>query len=123
MEILDALMVVFTLETITMILLGVFAGIIIGALPGLTVNMGIALLLPLTYSFQGMTGILLLLGMYCGAVYGGSITAILISTPGTPASAATVLDGYPMAKKEKQDEHWAYPQWGLCLGGSLVRLP
>ena len=52
MEILDALMVVFTLETITMILLGVFAGIIIGALPGLTVNMGIALLLPLTYSFQ-----------------------------------------------------------------------
>ena len=99
MEILDALMVVFTLETITMILLGVFAGIIIGALPGLTVNMGIALLLPLTYSFQGMTGILLLLGMYCGAVYGGSITAILISTPGTPASAATVLDGYKMAKK------------------------
>ena len=92
MEILDALMVVFSLETITMILLGVFAGIIIGALPGLTVNMGIALLLPLTYSFQGMTGILLLLGMYCGAVYGGSITAILISTPGTPASAATVLE-------------------------------
>lgn len=98
-EILDALMIVFSLETTGMILLGVLAGIIIGALPGLTVNMGIALLLPLTYSFQGMTGILMLLGVYCGAVYGGSITAILISTPGTPASAATVLDGYPMAKK------------------------
>lgn len=86
MEILDAFMIVFSLETFTVLLLGVFAGIVIGALPGLTVNMGIALLLPLTYSFQGMTGILLLLGMYCGAVYGGSITAILISTPGTPAS-------------------------------------
>ncbi|SQI44106.1 Tripartite tricarboxylate transporter TctA family [Leminorella richardii] len=98
-EVLEALFIVFSLETVSMILLGVLAGIIIGALPGLTVNMGIALLLPLTYSFQGMTGILLLLGVYCGAVYGGSITAILISTPGTPASAATVLDGYPMAKK------------------------
>lgn len=98
-EILQAFDIIFTLDVIGMIFLGVLAGIIIGALPGLTVNMGIALLLPLTYSFQGMSGILLLLGVYCGAVYGGSITAILISTPGTPASAATVLDGYPMAKK------------------------
>ncbi|MBG2913925.1 tripartite tricarboxylate transporter permease [Proteus cibarius] len=117
MEILDALMVVFTLETITMILLGVFAGIIIGALPGLTVNMGIALLLPLTYSFQGMTGILLLLGMYCGAVYGGSITAILISTPGTPASAATVLDGYPMAKKGEAGRALGLSTMGSMFGG------
>ncbi|EMD9370659.1 tripartite tricarboxylate transporter permease, partial [Proteus mirabilis] len=117
MEILDALMVVFSLETITMILLGVFAGIIIGALPGLTVNMGIALLLPLTYSFQGMTGILLLLGMYCGAVYGGSITAILISTPGTPASAATVLDGYPMAKKGEAGRALGLSTMGSMFGG------
>ena len=65
MEILDALMVVFSLETITMILLGFSRGLL-SALPGLTVNMGIALLLPMTYSFQGMTGILLLLGMYWG---------------------------------------------------------
>lgn len=113
-EILDALLLVFSFETTGMILLGVLAGIIIGALPGLTVNMGIALLLPLTYSFQGMTGILMLLGVYCGAVYGGSITAILISTPGTPASAATVLDGYPMAKRGE-----AGRALGLSTGASM----
>lgn len=81
---------------------GVFVGIVIGALPGLSVNMGIALLFPLTFSFQGVGGILMLLGIYCGAIYGGSITAILLKTPGTPASAATTLDGYPMAIKYKQ---------------------
>lgn len=59
--------------------------------------MGIALLFPLTFSFQGIGGILMLLGVYCGAIYGGSISAILLKTPGTPASAATTIDGYPMA--------------------------
>lgn len=117
MEVLDAFLIVFSPETITMILLGVFGGIIIGALPGLTVNMGIALLLPLTYTFQGMTGILLLLGVYCGAVYGGSITAILISTPGTPASAATVLDGYPMARKGQAGRALGLSTLGSMFGG------
>lgn len=98
-DILQAAAIVFSFQSMLLLFLGVFAGIIIGALPGLTVNMGIALLLPLTFSFQGMAGILMLLGVYCGAIYGGSITAILINTPGTPASAATVLDGYPMAQK------------------------
>ncbi|WP_300001480.1 tripartite tricarboxylate transporter permease [uncultured Cedecea sp.] len=117
METLDAFLIVFSPETITIIFLGVFGGIIIGALPGLTVNMGIALLLPLTYSFQGMTGILLLLAVYCGAVYGGSITAILISTPGTPASAATVLDGYPMAKKGQAGRALGLSTMGSMFGG------
>jgi len=98
-DILHAAEIVFSAQSLLMLFLGVFAGIIIGALPGLTVNMGIALLLPLTFTFEGMAGILMLLGVYCGAIYGGSITAILINTPGTPASAATVLDGYPMAMK------------------------
>ncbi|SKA23978.1 tripartite tricarboxylate transporter permease [Consotaella salsifontis] len=95
----QALGVVFGYEALLLTFLGTLAGIIIGALPGLTVNMGIALLMPLTFTFQGMGGILMLLGVYCGAIYGGSISAILINTPGTPASAATVLDGYPMALK------------------------
>ncbi len=110
-------MAVFNLTTVSMIFLGALAGVIIGALPGLTVNMGIALLLPLTYSFQGMTGILLLLGVYCGAVYGGSITAILISTPGTPASAATVLDGYPMALKGEAGRALGLSTTGSLFGG------
>lgn len=88
-----------TLENLLWINIGMAGGIIVGALPGLTGTMCIALLLPLTYGLNPITGILLLLGVYCGGIYGGSITAILINTPGTPASAATALDGYQMAKK------------------------
>ena len=75
-----------------------------GALPGLTATMGVALLLPLTYGLNATTGMLLLLGVYCGGIYGGSITAILIKTPGTPASAATILDGYPLARQGRAGE-------------------
>ena len=98
-DIFTALSVVFGPSNLFVIFLGTLAGIIIGALPGLSVNMGIALLFPLTFAFDGVTGILMLLGVYCGAVYGGSISAILLNTPGTPASAATIIDGYPMANK------------------------
>ncbi|AJY47465.1 tripartite tricarboxylate transporter permease [Martelella endophytica] len=98
-DILQAAAIVFSWQALLVTFLGALAGIIIGSLPGLTVNMGIALLMPLTFTFDGMEGILMLLGVYCGAIYGGSISAILINTPGTPASAATVLDGYPMTLK------------------------
>lgn len=88
---------VFSVETFLILIAGVLGGIIIGALPGLTSTMGVALLLPITYGMEATVGIVMLLGIYCGSVYGGSISAILLSTPGTPASAATVLDGHPMA--------------------------
>ncbi len=81
---------------------GVAVGIAFGCLPGLSVNMGLALLFPLAFSFHGLGGILMLLGIYCGAIYGGSISAILLKTPGTPASVATTLDGYPMAVEQGQ---------------------
>ncbi|MDD2232145.1 MAG: tripartite tricarboxylate transporter permease [Sphaerochaetaceae bacterium] len=96
---LQALAKVFSPAVFINMLLGVPAGICIGALPGLTATMGVALLLPLTFGMETTQGILMLLGIYCGAIYGGSITAVLLHTPGTPASAATVLDGYAMAKK------------------------
>lgn len=89
----------FTWQNLLWINIGLAGGIIVGALPGLTGTMCIALLLPLTYGLDSVTSMMLLLGVYCGGIYGGSITAILINTPGTPASAATSLDGYPMAKK------------------------
>lgn len=92
----------FSPLTIVLLLAGTGAGILIGAMPGLSVNMGIALLYPLTFAFDGVTGIIMLLGVYCGAIYGGSISAILLKTPGTPASAATTLDGYPMATEMGQ---------------------
>ena len=116
-DILAAFTLVFSANTLLMIFLGTLAGVIIGALPGLTVNMGIALLMPLTFTFQGMTGILMLLGVYCGAIYGGSITAILINTPGTPASAATILDGYPLALKGEAGRALGLSTLSSVVGG------
>ncbi|HSK40932.1 MAG TPA: tripartite tricarboxylate transporter permease, partial [Arenibaculum sp.] len=72
-------------------------GIVIGALPGLTATLGVALLVTLTYKMPADQAILTLVCMYVGAIYGGSRSAILLNIPGTPASAATSLDGYPMA--------------------------
>ena len=81
------------------IVIGVIAGIVVGCLPGLTATMGVALLVPLTFSLSPVQGLLLLMGIFTGGIYGGSISGILITTPGTPAAAATLLDGYPLSKK------------------------
>ena len=78
---------------------GVTIGIIIGCLPGLSAAMGVALLLPMTFSMDASTGMIMLGAIYCGAIFGGSISAILIHTPGTPASAATAIEGYQMTLK------------------------
>lgn len=81
------------------LVLGTVGGIMVGAIPGLTATMAVALMVPFTFSMDPVTGIVMLLGIYSAAIYGGSITAILMGTPGTPAAAATVLDGYPLAQK------------------------
>ena len=86
-----------TIENILILGLGVVIGTIVGAIPGMTTPMAVALTLPFTFTMQPVTGILLLLGVYKGGIYGGSITAILINAPGTPAASCTALDGYPMA--------------------------
>ena len=76
---------------------GTLGGIIIGSLPGLTATMGVALLTPLTFSLPPATGLVMLCGIYCGAIYGGSISAILIRTPGTPAARGPVSEPSPAA--------------------------
>lgn len=101
-DVLSALQMVLVPLNIVGLVFGVLVGIAFGCMPGLSVNMGLALLFPLAFSFHGIGGILMLLGIYCGAIYGGSISAILLKTPGTPASVATTLDGYPMATALKQ---------------------
>lgn len=90
-----------SLGNLLVLVVGVPLGIVIGAIPGLGPAMIIAIAVPLTYSLSPLTAIVLLLGIYVGGIYGGSITAILINTPGTPAAAATVLDGYPLAQQGK----------------------
>ena len=99
MENIGYILQVFQPSVMGIMLMGVIAGTIIGALPGLTATMGVALLIPLTFGMPPVTGLNMLIGIYVGAIYGGCISAILIKTPGTPASAATTLDGYPMAQK------------------------
>ncbi len=95
----DALGLVMQVKVFAAIAGGTILGIIFGALPGLTAAMGIAVLLPLTYDMPPVMGFGMLLGTYCGAISGGSIAATLLNIPGTPASVATCLDAYPMARK------------------------
>ncbi|MBG0765011.1 MAG: tripartite tricarboxylate transporter permease [Tissierellales bacterium] len=80
---------------------GTLMGMLFGAMPGINASMGVALLLPLTYGMPPITALTMLLGIYCGAIYGGSITAILINTPGTTAAACTTFDGHPLAAQGK----------------------
>ena len=98
-QIAEAASLFFTLQNVLIILLGVLIGAVVGAIPGMTTPMGVALALPFTFTLEPVTGILLLLGIYKGGLYGGSITAILIKAPGTPAASCTVLDGYPLTQK------------------------
>ncbi len=81
------------------VFIGVVAGIIVGALPGLTATMGVALLIPFTFGLDPVHGLIMLVGLFSLFLYGGSISAILIGVPGTPSAAATALDGFVMGKK------------------------
>ena len=86
-------------ELFTVLFLGTLIGLILGVLPGLGPTTGGALILPFTIPLDPLSAIILLTSIYCAGTYGGAITAILINTPGTPAAAATCLDGYPLAQK------------------------
>ncbi len=117
-----ALSLVFTFETIFALFAGVLIGTIIGAIPGMTVTMGVALTLPFTFSMHPVTGILLLLGVYKGGIYGGSITAILIKTPGTPAASCTVLDGYPMSQNGQARKALDIALYASCVADFISNL-
>ncbi|HET8608986.1 MAG TPA: tripartite tricarboxylate transporter permease [Burkholderiales bacterium] len=98
-ELLIGLEAVFTFQGILAILIGVTLGIVVGVLPGLGPSLGVALLIPATFSLPASVSFNLLVSLYLAAEYGGSITAILIGTPGTAAATATVIDGYAMNQK------------------------
>ncbi len=86
-------------DVILFMFLGTAIGIAIGALPGLSATMGIAVLIPLTFVDAAADALGMIAGIYNGAMYGGAIPAILLRIPGTPAGIATVFDGYPMAQQ------------------------
>ena len=95
----DGFAAVLQPENLIYIFGGVLVGMVLGAIPGLTATMAIALVIPLTYYLTPTQSLIMLLAAYNAGTFGGSISAILIGTPGTPAAAATVADGYAMAKK------------------------
>lgn len=99
--------------------LGLAVGIIVGAIPGLTSDLGIILCIPFTYGMDPTMAILMLLAIYCGGTYGGSITAILINTPGTSANAATLFDGYPMTVKGKAFKALQMALFASTIGGLI----
>lgn len=94
-------------------------GITIGCLPGLSAAMGVALLLPVTFGMDPATGLIVLGGIYCGAIFGGSISAILIHTPGTPASAATAIEGYQLTLKGQAAKALSVACYASFCGGLL----
>lgn len=111
-----------TLATPTMLFHAAWStllGIIVGSLPGLTATMGVALMTTLTYSLDSTAAIFVLICMYVGAIYGGSRSAILLNIPGTPASAATSLDGYPLARAGRAGYAMGLATAGSALGTIL----
>lgn len=100
-QILEGIGLALTWQSLLAVVLGVAAGQVLGAIPGLTASMAVALLIPYSFYFDPWVGIPMLLGMFKGSLFGSSVTAILIRTPGTPAASATVLDGYPLAQAGK----------------------
>ncbi|MGI6790759.1 tripartite tricarboxylate transporter permease [Aminivibrio sp.] len=96
---------------------GTIVGIIVGAMPGLTATMAVALLIPVTFGMPPLVGLALMGGVYSGGMYGGAISSILLSTPGTPAAAATAFDGYPMTKQGKGGTALTVATWASFWGG------
>ena len=111
--------VAFQWQNLLWAFVGTALGIVIGAIPGLTATMGVALLVPMTFSMSPVAGLIMLSGIYCGAIYGGSISAILLRTPGTPASICTTYDGYPMTKQGRVKEALGVAIVASAFGGLL----
>lgn len=99
--------------------LALAGGIAIGTLPGLSATMGVALLVPLTFGMEPASGLLMLGAMYCGAIYGGANSAILINTPGTPSAVCTTFDGYPLTRKGRADEALFTALVSSVIGGII----
>jgi putative tricarboxylic transport membrane protein len=120
--ILIGLTTALTFQNIFMVMIGCFFGTIIGMLPGLGPMTAIALMIPITYGFDPATGLILMAGVYYGAVFGGSTSSILLNAPGVPGTVATSFDGYPMAQQGKAGKALAIAAWSSFAGGTLAAI-
>ena len=106
-------------QSLIFIFIGMCVGILGGAIPGISPSMAVALLLPITYSLSPVVAMVMLMGIYIGANYGGSITAVAINTPGTPSATVTAFDGYPMLKAGRAGEAMGISLWASVFGGLI----
>lgn len=104
---------------LSLIVAATLGGVIVGALPGLNATTGVALLLPFTITMEPVPAIAILVAIYCSATFAGAITAILINTPGTSASAATCLDGYPLAQRGEAGRALGMATVSSTIGGAI----
>jgi len=118
-DFLTAIPLVFNVSTMLISLLGVILGIIVGALPGLSSTMGVALFIPMTYIMTPSTGLVFLAAIYMASTYGGSISAILLNTPGTPSAVITAIDGYELTKKGQSGEALSMATIASFVGGII----
>lgn len=109
----------FSLESLIALVVGVVGGMVIGALPGLNATMAISLLIPITYTMSPYAAFTMMMAVYTSAFYGGSLTAILIHTPGTPSSAATAGDGYALTQQGRGLEAMGMSTVASMIGGTL----
>src|ERR671922_1020112 len=111
--------VAFTPFNVLMAFLGVILGTLIGALPGIGPVSGVALLLPLTFGMSPTSGIIMLAALYAGSMYGGTITSVLINTPGESASVVTCLEGYQMALRGRAGAALGIAAFGSFIAGTV----
>ncbi|MBI4292353.1 MAG: tripartite tricarboxylate transporter permease [Betaproteobacteria bacterium] len=111
--------VVFTYQNLLAAFAGALAGTVIGVMPGLGPVAGIAMILPITYSLNPTAGVIMMAGIYYGAMYGGSTTAILVNMPGESASVMTCIDGYQMTKKGRAGVALTLVALGSFVGGTI----
>lgn len=110
---------VSTMNVLLAIVFGALIGVTIGSIPGLEPAGVMAILLPVSFSMEPLAGLTLLLGVYCGAWYGGAIPAILMNTPGTPVAVLTTYDGYPMAQRGEGKKALSIAYTSSFVGGMI----
>lgn len=121
-QILLAMLSVLTPATIGAVALGVLVGIVFGAIPGISGIMAISILLPVTFYVDPLVGIPMLMGIYKASNFGGSITAVLLNTPGAPPAVCTAMDGYPLARQGKAGKALNAALVGSCFGDLFSNL-
>ena len=112
----------FSGYNIFMVMIGCFAGTIIGMLPGLGPMSAIALMIPVTYSFDPSSAMILMAGVYYGAIFGGSTSSILINAPGVAGTVSSSFDGYPMAKSGQAGKALAIAAYSSFSGGTIAAI-